>query len=373
MNNNIKMLFIGNDWRTKHLEEELKKLVSKFAKIEFDPIPAIYKFSAALSTFHPDKRVWWTKYQWHPLVQRGRQKRLIKLIEERGIDFNVLFMWSSWFDPLVKTKYQHIPFFYYIDQSCNKVVDSWDPVNSKTLNKSRLNFNRVQNQSYKRCSGIFCMSSWTKTQTLESHKNIDSNKVVKVGWGPIGVNLLEEEMISSYENPCVLFVGNEFYRKGVDILLKAVSLVVNSVPNVKFNIVGKNNERMKIEQHLNIDLIGEIKDVEKLKQYYREATVFVLPQRFDRNPHVLIEAMSAGKPLIASKQGGAPDVVHHGENGFIIDVGNADALAKYIIELLTDKEKVARFGKKSRELFLKEYTWEKIAGKIVLNMEERLK
>jgi glycosyltransferase involved in cell wall biosynthesis len=93
--------------------------------------------------------------------------------------------------------------------------------------------------------------------------------------------------------------------------------------------------------------------------------VFVFTHRFDRSPHVLVEAMSAGKPIITSKQGGAIEVVQHGRNGYIIDVGDVQSLSNYINVLLQNKELRISFGEEGKKLMANEYTWEIIAEKML--------
>lgn len=371
MTKKTKMLFLGNDWRTKQLEDELEKRVAEFSKIEFDPVSFIYKCLAALLTFHPNKLVWWIKYQWHPIIQSGRRKKVLKEIEKRSIDFDVLFMWSSWFNPLKGSKYENKPFYYYTDQSCNKKMDVSDIVDSKSMQKARLKFNNDQFESYTQCKKVFCMSEWTKNQTLESHNKLSKDKVVKVGWGPIGINLLGENITYNKEIPVVLFIGHEFYRKGIDVLREAIPLVAEQFPHVVFKIVGENFDKLYVEPHPNLSLLGGIKDINVLKDLYREAKFFVLPHRFERAGHVLIEAMSAGKPIITSNQGGPKDVVLHGKNGYVVEIGDSKSLAKYIIELLSNDEKCLAYGKEGRKIVTNGYTWDKVAEKILEHILER--
>jgi glycosyltransferase involved in cell wall biosynthesis len=285
-------------------------------------------------------------------------------------DFDALLMWGSWFHPFANTKFQGRPFFHYVDQSCAKDTDPLD-AQEFGLEAERKKFNASQTITYRDCKTVFCFSDWARRLTIENHP-VESDKVVKAGWGPIGINLLHETFETPDSPLSVLFVGHQFQRKGVDILRAAVPLVVKEVPDVTFKIVGSNVDNLKVDPHPNVEMLGAIADMEKLKGLYKTASVFVLPHRFERAGHVLVEAMSCGLPIITSNQGGAVEAVKHGVSGFIIPVGDVEALAKYLILLLKDKQLRKAFGAEAKKIMAQEYTMEVVAGKMVDVMESRV-
>ena len=358
----LKMIFATNDPRFLHLKTELKKKIDVLYSSDYEPVSTINKYAAALLSFHPNRKVWWNKYQWHPLMQSGRRKKLNKSVQGAWNQFDALLMVGSWFQPFRRVEYNK-PFFVYIDQSCNKVADKYD-IQSKALNKARVRFNETQFIIYQHCQTIFCMSEWARKQTLEAH-NIPDQKVIKVGWGPVGVNLLNDPITIDNQEPYILFVGHEFKRKGVDLLRAAIPAVIKEIPNVRFKVVGGNSDHLHIEPHPNLDLLGAVRNLNTMKELYRNATIFVLPHRFDRSPHVLLEAMSAGKPIITSCQGGAPEVVQESKNGFLIEVGDIEALSHHIVTLLKNRNMCLAFGEQGRNIMRSSYTWEAVASKML--------
>ena len=366
----LRLLFGTNDWRSKPLEEALKQKVSDFARVEYDPVPAIYKYPAAALTYNSEKMVWWNKFQWHPLVQKGRRKRLMKEIKKINFEFDAFLMYSSWYDPFLNTSYHDKPFYFYIDQSCNQKDDAGDPTQSQAQARARLRFNHDQKLSYDRAKGVFCFSNWAVRQTIESHPTVDPEKIMKVGWGPIGVNFLDDPLNTTDGEPNVLLIGNEFHRKGVDFLREAVDQVVKEVPNAQFNVVGGNIDQMQIKDHPNFHILGKITDRKKMETLVKRATILTQPHRFDRSPHALIETMSSGKPVIITNQGGAVEVVEHEKNGYIIEKGDVNALAQHIITLLKDKELCLQFGQRSKEIVREGHTMERIAEKMLLHIEK---
>lgn len=368
---NMTLVLASNDKRSRNLEQELRARVGRLITVDYDPIAPQYKYLAALLTYHPDRGVWWTRYQWHPVIQAGRRHNIVRALQKLNQPFDALLMWGSWTHPFKNTQYAGKPFYYYIDQSCNKHLDQFDPVDSPALDKPRLAFNKAQGQSYDDAKRVFCMSQWTRKQTLESH-SIPESKAVAVGWGPIGINLSSESLGQLRNEKIVLFVGNEFLRKGMDFLRQAIPAVAAQIPDVRFIVVGENADHYELQPHPNLELTGLISDIEKLKQLYRQSNIFVLPHRFERAGHVVIEAMTAGLPIITSNQGGPPEVVKNGENGYVVEIGDVDALAGSIVSLLKDPAVCSAFGERSREIAQSGYLWGNIADKILDNIQETL-
>ncbi|HAG96661.1 MAG: hypothetical protein CMK83_07335 [Pseudomonadales bacterium] len=360
----ITLVLASNDKRSRNLEQALRERVGNLITIDYDPVAPHYKYLAALLSYHPDRAVWWTRYQWHPIIQAGRRANIVSRLKSLALPFDALLMWGSWTHPLKGSPFSDKPFYYYIDQSCNKRLDPFDPVDAPGLTKPRLAFNQAQGVSYRDAKRVFCMSQWTREQTLDSH-DIEDDKAVAVGWGPIGINLLEEDLSAQRADKIVLFVGNEFLRKGMDYLREAIPMVVDQVPDARFIVVGENADHYELEGHPNLELTGLISDVEALKNLYRTASVFVLPHRFERAGHVIIEAMTAGLPIVTSNQGGPPEVVKEGVNGFVMEIGDVNKLAESLITLLQNPDLVRAFGESSKQIAADGYLWGNIADKML--------
>ena len=111
----------------------------------------------------------------------------------------------------------------------------------------------------------------------------------------------------------ILFVGNDFMRKGLDILLKAVFHLLKVCPHLKALIVGKDRHEKKFKNlalSLGIEnktiFAGHYSDTPSL---YAAADIFVLPSRFDPFPNVVLEAMASGLPVIVTEMSGAFEIV----------------------------------------------------------------
>ena len=159
----------------------------------------------------------------------------------------------------------------------------------------------------------------------------------------------------------LLFVGFPFYRKGVDVLVKAYEKIVDQFPDFELRLIGHLLED-EARKHLGTwrDQIKFIKPMfyEELKPYLLNCYGFVLASREEGLPRVLIEAMACAKPLIGANIYGIPSLIKDGENGFLFETEDVDGLAQRIAMLLKDPDKAREMGKKGLQ-----YVEEKFSSK----------
>jgi phosphatidylinositol alpha-mannosyltransferase len=169
----------------------------------------------------------------------------------------------------------------------------------------------------------------------------------------------------------VLFVGRPEKRKGVGYLLRAYPQVKNAFPDARFIVVGAGDwenspYRAYIERHDFRDIViaGQVPD-EELPRYYRSAHVFCAPAVSGESfGIVLLEAMAAGLPVVASEIAGYSGVLTDGEEGLLVPPRDADALALALSRVLQDRELAAAMGRRGLET-AKEYSWPRVAEQIL--------
>ena len=372
VNELIRLATTANDPRSKLLFDALQRRARIIVNYDFEPIASLFKYSAALLSFSRSRRDWWKKYQYHPINRYARRRRLLSGLLPYKDDCDALLMWGSWFNPVTAEPRGGLPFWMYIDQSCSPNIDKDDISGHRSL-KAKRAFNVYQNQTYHDAHGIFCMSNWAREQTLAVHK-LPASKVHYVGWGPHGTDLRSEKIPLNAKEPVVLFVGNDFYRKGVDILAAACWIVSERLPHVKFYVVGGNSHKLRVPAHPNLIFTGLVKDKEELANLFRKTTVFCLPARFDRSPHVLVEAMSAGKPVVATNVGGIGDAVIHSKTGLLVERENKDDLARALLLILENPETAREMGQAGKQVMLENFTWDIVAERMLatIRREQRL-
>ena len=146
----------------------------------------------------------------------------------------------------------------------------------------------------------------------------------------------------------LLFVGGLSQRKGIANLLEAVSSFGNAV---SLTIVGhKSVENCKplndaLATHTWIPSLSHA----SVLQIMQEHDVFVFPSLFEGFGLVITEAMSQGTPVITTERTAGPDIIDHGENGWLIEAGATEALKEAIEEILIKPELIRKIGEAAME------------------------
>jgi len=143
---------------------------------------------------------------------------------------------------------------------------------------------------------------------------------------------------SLWSRPLIGCIAHFYPTKGLKYLIKSAKIVLEKFPQVIFILIGDGSERNHLEElikkyHLenNFFLIGEIPEA---AQYLKAFDLFVLPSLKEGFPYVILEAMSAGLPIIASRVGGVPEMIEDKKNGLLVNPSQEKDLARKITLLL---------------------------------------
>lgn len=157
-----------------------------------------------------------------------------------------------------------------------------------------------------------------------------------------------------YNNPfdqrdenLILFVGRDYFRKGLLTLIKALPLVLKEIPGARVVVIGPEYLHSRLtakflSRNLPIEFINGLSPEDTRKYFYR-ANLFVLPSEIEASGIVLLEAMAAGLPIVATRVGGIPEIINNGVNGILVERGDNRQLATSIITSLRNGkiEKIA--------------------------------
>jgi glycosyltransferase involved in cell wall biosynthesis len=194
-------------------------------------------------------------------------------------------------------------------------------------------------------------------------KVYQKRKIVKIHSG-VDVEKFKARQINKVEKkralrikptgPVIGFAGWLLPIKGPMHLLKAMDKVWLKVPDANLVFLGKGDldvslrsEALKSGKNGSVRFLGWRNDVEEIMPLF---DVFVLPSLNEGMGRVLVEAMAAGKPVIASNVGGIPDLVKEGRNGLLVPPADSDALASNIIKLVLNPDEARKMGERGRDM-----------------------
>ena len=197
-----------------------------------------------------------------------------------------------------------------------------------------------------------CIASSTKSKELQIYYGAKEDRII-VAYLTVDVGYFRFER-EEYHSNKLLFIGSLIERKGIDLLLKALSLVKK---DYTLTIVGDGEEKNRLVDYVEQNGMKELvefipfKQKEELREIYNTHDIFILPTREDCFGLVISEAMAASMPVISSCYAdGTYDLVIDGENGYIVNPYDSVKFANTIEKLIANDELVEKMGKASFEI-----------------------
>lgn len=171
--------------------------------------------------------------------------------------------------------------------------------------------------------------------------------------------------IDAYD-PLILFTGRMVYQKGPDILLESVPTILKHYANAKFVFVGDGGMRWSVEERAKemgithaTRFLGHLSGW-KILDLYKAADMVCVPSRNEPFGIVILEAWSAGKPVVASIHGGPSEFVWHDVNGYKVQA-TVEALNWGVGTMLSDTEHAHWMGRNGRLAAETVFSWDSIA------------
>jgi glycosyltransferase involved in cell wall biosynthesis len=172
-------------------------------------------------------------------------------------------------------------------------------------------------------------------------------------WGPgPEVSLPEDARV-------LLCVSRLAEQKGVDVAVGALAPIREVEPRAVLVVLGEGPERARLAGD-GVFLPGRAGDV---ASWYRRAELLVHPARWEGFGLALLEAMLAAKPVVATRVSAAPEIVVDGETGVLVPPDDAGALAKAVLQLLTDPARAAAMGEAGLARARTEYSVAKMVAR----------
>lgn len=212
---------------------------------------------------------------------------------------------------------------------------------------------------------------------LDSFPNVPSEHVFYVHNGYYGQDSIDykEDVVTEYDkdkNNNFTFgcVGRLTKVKNYPMFVDAASIVIKKNTNVRFWIFGDGELSAGLEQsikekHLEdyFRLWGVKRDIDAA---LNRMDVYVLTSNTEGTPNALIEALRAGKPIISTNCTNLSEMIDEGNNGYIIPVGDAEALAEKMLDMIREySENKESYEKRSNELFKQTYSVNRACDELI--------
>lgn len=226
-----------------------------------------------------------------------------------------------------------------------------------------VNYNKEDNKIYKEkvaevialTDVLLCPSTWVAQGVLKINPNVkDKIKIVPYGSSITFNNIENKPILGRF-----LFVGYDVSRKGLIYLAKAATILKKYSKDIDIRIAGLSKVgELNHSIFKDLNFLGKL-DLENLKKEYATADAFVLPSFSEGLAGVLVEAMSAGLPIIATQSSGV-DFIDQ-ENGLVIQSGNTNDIVNSCKVILNNRELRGQLAKKSKQMsnFYTIDSWEK--------------
>ncbi len=183
---------------------------------------------------------------------------------------------------------------------------------------------------------------------------------------PNGVDGLQYKNESREWSPTQIFsVGRIVHQKGLDLGLRALAQLKDLEWEWRIAGDGPQLEVLKsLSQELNIsDRVKFLgwQNREELTQWYHRSNLFLFPSRHEGMPNAVLEAMSSGLSVVATRIAGSEELVLDGATGLLVNAEDVDSLRDGLRRLIINEKTRMRMGQASRQRVEEEYSWENVA------------
>ncbi|MBI2814374.1 MAG: glycosyltransferase family 4 protein [Opitutae bacterium] len=213
---------------------------------------------------------------------------------------------------------------------------------------------------------IFCVSEYTRRQMLRFAPFLSPVRLVVIPntFDPVFVpGLKPAPMQPSGKHPRILMVSrlaaSDPY-KGVDTMIEAMPRILRQYPSAQLRIAGGGDDQPRLAEIAgSLGLAGAVQfagtiDDNALKHEYSACDIFALPSRKEGFGLVYLEAMSYGKPCLAARAGGAPEVVNS-TVGALVEYGNTDQIAVAVADLVRHPRDQSAMLRRAQEFAFPEF------------------
>jgi len=250
---------------------------------------------------------------------------------------------------------------YLAKKICNnsaKVVTTLHGTDSYLVG-SHPSYKEVTQFSMQQSDALTTVSEYLKERTMTEFDISRGIKVIPNFVDPQRFRKLKKDR----EQKIVCHSSNFRPIKRIPDIIKAFKIISEEI-DCKLSLIGNGPERPKAEKMVknlgisgNVEFLGNMKNVQDV---VGKSDLFLLPSEDESFGLAALEAMSCEVPVVATNVGGLKELISHGVDGYLIKVGDAEALAQYSLKILQETRLQRKIGRSARQKVLKNYTPDKV-------------
>lgn len=318
----------------------------------------------AASTFSPKRSIWRERYHKNKHAFEQKSKRTEEMITRLRVKPDMIFHVHSTYMPIWFK--QQPPYVMYLDYTMALAETNWPPWAPFRNNKEREEWMVREQHAYLRALHIFAMSTVVRTSLISDYGVSPENISVIGASGNFQYPYDGQRTFGSHR---LLFISSNFKRKGGDIVIEAFRRVRSVVPDANLLILGES-----VQAQVMIDGVtygGYITSDAEMRGLYLGSDLLLLPSRCDPFPRVVIEAMNYGVPCLVSDADGLSEIVDDQINGVVLSDIGPTVLAAWIVELLSDRTKLAEMSLQARCKVREHLNWAVVTRRIFEVLDQK--
>jgi starch synthase len=316
----------------------------------------LQRYLLAAASFHPSRDSWRTRFNWGARVALGlRSRNSARAVRQVDEPFDLAVQAFGLFHT------RGAPYVIYTDNTVElsrRHWPAWVDVEGRALQR----IYEWERRLYRGALHVFTLGL-APAQSLASFYGVPEERVSVVGAGPAFEDLPERSR--DPREPVILFVGNDWSRKGGDVLLEAFRTVRASRPDARVQVVGSDAP----SDEPGVAVLGFVDDRDRIAELYAHASVYCLPSRFEPYGLSVIEAMAHELPCVVSNVGGLTDIVNDGETGLVVPAEDSQALAAALLRLLEEPDYATRLGRNGRARVEHHQNWDAVVERMQPGLE----
>ena len=282
-------------------------------------------------------------------------RRKIQQFNPDVLYYPMLHLWT----PLINALLSSVP----------KVVTIHDPI----LHQGERNpvVALIQRKAIHQATRVIILSH-AFTDTIQ-HQGMPRERIDVIPHGEFSYYSGLSSLQKGHHPPTLLFFGRISKYKGIEVLLKAFSIIKKQIPQARLLIVGSGDlspYKKQLENLEDVTVINRWVKDEEVGAYFCQADVLVAPYTDASQSGVIPIAYAFRVPVITTQVGGLPEQVEDGKTGLLVPPGDAIQLARACVQLLTNPNEAVKLGQTGYEKAMKEWNWHRITDQVLVSLKK---